>query len=124
MELFIKNYCGEWTNDSGNRIEIIYKNKKSVLVTFYNSGECQPMLRPWCGNKPAISMAGTLDSESHSTLDIDLSNKENSFQFNLSLDITDSSYKSCIPSIMHIENETFLEQYYNLFGSLSTYKRC
>jgi len=124
MESFIENYCGEWINDSDNRIEIIYKNKRSVLVAFYSSGESHPMLRPWCGNKPAISMVGTLDSESQSTLDIDLSNKENSFQFNLSLDITDSSYKSCTPSIIRIENETFLEQYYNLFGSLSTYKRC
>ncbi len=124
MESFIKYYCGEWKNNSGDRIEIIYKDEESVLVALYKSGENRPMLRPWCSNKPAKSMVGALDSESQTTLDIDLSEKTNSFRLNLSFDINDSNYKSCTPSIIREESEDFLEQYYNLIGPLDRYEKC
>jgi len=124
MKSFIENYCGEWKNDSGNCIEIKYQNEQSVLVTIFSSGENFPMPRPWCGNKPAMSMLGTLDSETQSSLDIDLSVKSNSFCLNLSIDLTDSNYNSCILSIIRLEDEGFLEQYYNLLGPLSRYKKC
>ena len=124
MGSFIKYYCGQWENSSDSRIDIKYKDESSVLVTLYKPGQNSPMLRPWCGNKPAVSMVGILDSESHFTLDINLSENANSFQLNLSFDITDPSYKTCIPSIIREEGEDFLEQYYALIGSLNSYIKC
>lgn len=124
MESFIENYCGEWISESGYRIEIEYQNEQSVFVAFYSSGENHPMSRPWCNNKPAMSMLGTLDSETQATLDIDLSEKTNSFCLNLSFDFTDSDYSSCTPSIIRLEDEHFLEQFYNLLGPLDRYKKC
>jgi len=124
MESFIENYCGEWRSESGYRIEIEYQNEQSVFVAFYSSAESHPVLRPWCNNKPAMSMIGTLDSETQASLDIDLSEKTNSFCLNLSFDFTDSDYSSCTPSIIRLEDESFLEQYYNLLGPLDSYIKC
>jgi len=124
MASFIENYCGEWRSESGYRIKIEYQNEQSVLVAFYSSAESHPMPRPWCNNKPAMSMLGTLDSETQATLDIDLSEKTNSFCLNLSFDFTDSNYSSCTPSIIRLEDDNFLEQYYKLLGPLDEYKKC
>ena len=124
MYSFIKNYCGEWKNDFGNRIVIEYEDEQSVRVEFYRSGEKTPMLRPWCGDKPATYMLGTLDSETESSLDIDLSEDTNSFCLNLSFDFIDQNYRSCDPSIIRIEDESYLEQYYKLLEPLSRYKKC
>ena len=124
MNSFIENYCGEWKNDFGNRIVIKYKDDQSVLVEFYRSGENTPMIRPWYGDKPATSMLGTLDSETEATLNINLSDNTNSFCLNLSIDFIDDGYSSCTPSIIRLENEDYLEQYYKLLEPLSEYKKC
>ena len=124
MTSFIENYCGEWENESGNRIEIKFMNEKSVLATFYRTGEENPMPRPWLGNKPARSMLGTLNTESQASLDIDLSDGANSFCLNLSFDFTGPDYNTCTPSIIRLEGEEFLEQYYELLEPLHKYKKC
>jgi len=124
MESFIKNFCGEWKNNTGNRLQIKYKNNSTALVTFYMPDESHPMLRPWCSDKPATSMVGTLDTETEAELDIDLSDNTNSFKLNLSFDISDSGYNSCVPSIIRNEDEGYLDQYYYLIGSLNRYEKC
>jgi len=124
LNSFIKNYCGIWKNDSGERLEIEYLNEHKVLVSFYRLGSDLPIIRPWCGDKPATNMIGTLDEETQGSLDIDLSNGTNSLCLNLSFDFTDSSYKSCSPSIIRNETQAFLNQYYHLLGSLKQYEKC
>ena len=69
-------------------------------------------------------MIGTLDAETQSSLDIDLSDGTNSFCFNLGFDFTTADYSNCYPSIIRLEEEKYLEQYYQLLGDLNEYRKC
>lgn len=92
-------------------MEISLNQDETVSVNFYRSGENIPMLRPWLNDSPAVGM---LDPEGGS-LDIALSEKENSFCLNLYFDLSDGSYRRVEPSIIRYETEGFLEQYYCFF---------
>jgi len=104
-------------------MEISLIQSETVSVNFYRAGEVTPMLRPWLNDSPAIGMQGTLDPEGGS-LDIALSENENSFCLNLYFDITDGSYRKVEPSIIRDEEEEFLEQYYSFVEPLESYKKC
>ncbi len=81
------------------------------------------MLRPWLNDSPAIGMQGTPDPEGGS-LDIALSENENSFCLNWYFDITERSYRKVEPSIIRDEEEDFLEHYYSFVEPLASYEKC
>ena len=39
-------------------------------------------------------------------------------------DFTKSDYSACTPSIIRLEDDEFLEQYYDLLGDLKEYNKC
>jgi hypothetical protein len=122
LNSYIENYCGFWRSESGNRMEISLNQDETVSVNFYRAGENIPMLRPWLNDSPAVGMLGTLDPEGGS-LDIALSEKENSFCLNLYFDLSDGSYRRVEPSIIRYETEGFLEQYYCFVEPLESYEK-
>lgn len=124
MDSFIENYCGNWKDDYGHRLDINLVTEFQVKVDFYRAGEPHPMLRPWFENKPAQDMIGVLDSESQSALDILLAGDSDRFCLNLSFDVADSSYRSVVSSIIRYEEDEHFEKYYHLLGPLGHYKKC
>jgi hypothetical protein len=123
LDNYIENYCGTWRNKSGNRIEISLDQHDRVKVNFYRAGENFPFLRPWVQGRPAQGMLGTLDPEGGS-LNISLSDGENSFCLNLYFDVYYDSYQRLEPSIIRYAAEDFLEKYYLSIGTLETYEKC
>jgi hypothetical protein len=123
LDSYIENYCGIWNSESGNRIEISLKHDEVVSVNFYQAGEDTPMLRPWLNDSPAAGMIGTLDPEGGS-LDIALSENENSFCLNLYFNLIEGSYRRVESSIIRDEAEGFLEQYYCFIEPLGSYEKC
>jgi hypothetical protein len=104
-------------------MEISLNKNETVRVNFYRAGEENPMLRPWLNDSPALAMLGTLDSEGGS-LDIALSENENSFCLSMYFDISDGSYRRIEPSIIRNEEEDFLDQYYCFVEPLESYEKC
>jgi len=123
LDSYIENYCGIWISESGNRIEISLKQDEVVSVNFYRAGENTPMLRQWLNDSPAAGMLGTLNPEGGS-LDIALSEYENSFCLNLYFNLIDGSYRRVEPSLIRDESEGFLDQYYCLIEPLESYEKC
>ncbi len=123
MNSYIEKYCGLWESESGNRLEVSLSNNETVSVKLYRAGEVKPMSRPWLNNSPAVNMVGKLDPEGGS-LDIALSEYENSFSLNLVFDLSDRNYKKVLPSIIRYEKDHFWEQYYDCIGPLEPYQRC
>ncbi|PKI16309.1 hypothetical protein [Colwellia sp. 12G3] len=103
-------------------MEISLNQDETVSVNFYRARENIPMVRPWLNDSPAVGMLGTLDPEGGS-LDIALSEKENSFRLNLYFDLSDGSYRRVEPSIIRYETEGFLEQYYCFVEPLESYEK-
>lgn len=67
---WIDNYAGTWTDDDGRTLSITPCGESTAAVTLLVNG--QPMLRPWCGNKPTERLRGTYRSGSGPELDVEL----------------------------------------------------
>ena len=124
MNSYIDNFEGVWKDKMGNCLEIKVIDDYHCTVTFKSGDQETPLRRPWFNDQPAIDMIGTYDPQYGPSLDIELAEKGTGFLLSIDFDFTMSSldnYQEIVPSIIRNEEDSFLEQYYHLLGSLNRF---
>lgn len=123
LDLYINHYCGEWENEEGHFLLIEPIDEVHVHVTYMQSAEKGPLLRPWLNNMPASMMIGTCQEEIDTSLDVELSNPGDRFVLNLDISFQFDDYNTMLQSIIRYEADRHFQKYYRLFGALKPFRR-
>jgi len=67
---WIDNYAGAWVDNEGRLLEIKIRGETKAEVNLLVNG--YPMIRTWCGDKPAEDLIATYSPCCGPDLDIDL----------------------------------------------------
>lgn len=120
---WIDNYAGTWGDDEGRTLIISPRDDSTADVTLLVDG--QPMLRPWCRNKPAEGLRATYNPADGPGLDIELGRPGFSLDVNYEFvgTILPEEPESLSVGVSRHESDTKAEGFIRLFGKLDRYKR-
>lgn len=120
---WIDNYAGAWGDDEGRTLIITPCGETTADVTLLVEG--RPMLRPWCGNKPAEGLRATYSPGCGPDLDINLGRP--GFSLNVNYEANDpmapDEPESLSVGVSRYESDTGAEAFVRLFGKLGRYRR-
>lgn len=120
---WVDNYAGTWSDDEGRTRVITPRGESTAEVTLLVNG--RPMLRPWCGNKPAEGLGGTYRPGSGPDLDIVLGRPGFSLNVNYEADdpMAPDEPESLSVGVSRYESAAAAEKFVRLFGKLGRYRR-
>ena len=120
---WIENYAGTWSNDEGMTLVITPRGETIAKVTLLVDG--RPMLRPWCGNKPAEGLRGTYRPCSGPDLNIELGRPGFSLNVNYESDdpMAPDEPESLSVGVSRYETDGSAEEFMKLIGKLGRYRR-
>lgn len=120
---WIKNYAGTWQNEEGKTLVIRIQDDENAAVDLLTHGS--PMIRPWCGDKPAVGMSAKYDSFEGPDIEVDLGRPGFSLSLNYELDdmIIPAEFESLSIGISMYESDKKAKQFSKLFGNLGRYRR-
>jgi hypothetical protein len=120
---WIDNYAGTWSDDEGRTLVITPRGETTAEVTLLVDG--RPMLRPWCGDKPAVGLRGSYRPGSGPDLDIELGRPGFSLNVNYESDdpMAPEEPESLSVGVSRYETDEAAEQFVRLFGKLGRYRR-
>jgi hypothetical protein len=121
----INKFVGTWKNESGNTLEILSNDKKSLKVNFISGLTGKPVIREFFDNKNSLDLYAELDFY-ESSLVVELWNKGKGFQLVLLYDWIDLNGESgyyLAPGISQYIDSNLTDQYGHLFLPLEYYKR-
>jgi hypothetical protein len=72
-------FIGKWKNKTGNILEIMPKDNKSLKVSFFSGQTGKPIIREYFENKETINMNAELDYY-ETSLEVDLWTEDKGFQ--------------------------------------------
>jgi len=120
---WIDNYAGTWKDEEGRTLTITPRGETTCDVTLLVEG--RPLLRPWCGNKPAEGLRATYSPRDGPDLDIDLGRP--GFSLNVNYEPADpmapDEPESLSVGVSRYESDTKAEAFVLLFGKLGRYRR-
>lgn len=119
-------FIGKWRNETGNILEIIPNDNKSVKVSFFSGQTGKPIIREYFENKESINMNAELDFY-ETSLEVDLATKEKGFKLSLLHDWIDFRNETpcyCLAAgLTNNYGDDYTEKYGGLFMPLDYYKR-
>jgi hypothetical protein len=120
---WIDNYAGTWEDGEGRTLIITPRSETTAEVTLLADG--RPMLRPWCGNKPAEGLRARYNPGHGPGLDIDLGRPGFSLNVNYESDdpMAPDQPESLSVGVSRYESDTEADAYVELFGKLGRYRR-
>lgn len=120
---WIDNYAGTWDDDEGRTLVITPRSDTTADVTLLVDG--QPLLRPWCKNKPAEGLRASYSPADGPGLEIELGRPGFSLSVNYEFDGPNLRRGTRKPfcDISRFESDTLVEAFVQLFGKLGRYKR-
>jgi hypothetical protein len=120
---WIDSYAGTWDDDEGRTIVITPRSDTTADVTLLV--DRQPLLRPWCKNKPAEGLRATYSPADGPGLEIELGRPGFSLSVNYEFDGPNFAEgpESLSVDISRFESDTLVEAFVRLFGKLGRYKR-
>ena len=120
MKFGIDKFLGIWVSDDLLRLEIVKVDETSAAVSLYAQGGF-PMKRPFFKNAPTVDMPARYD-DYDGAFRVDLWEETKGFQLNLQYeeryDLDQFRRESLVPALTRHEQDVFLAQYYQLFGTL------
>jgi len=125
MTFGIERYIGTWQNSEGYRLEITKVDdlRASASLASPSGG---PVERPYFENKLTVDMIALYD-DYVGVLRVDLWRPNSGFILELvhepAYDLDDEQSEAIVPALSQYEEDTFLDQFHNLFGRLSHFTR-
>ena len=125
MVFGIERYIGLWRNAEGFQLEIKGLDEQLASASLF-SPFGPPIDRPYYKGKPTVSMPATYD-DYRGTMAVELWRGESGFVLELlheaAYDLDESQRESLVPALSRYEEDSFLDQYYDLLGCQSHYTR-
>jgi len=127
MHSYIENYIGDWQSESGKRLNISKIDDKTASVSFFAPPGNQPILRPWCDNKPSVNMIAKYNPAVSPELVVELWNKGKGFtlhlNFVLAYELDKDRRNSLTIALSRYKEDDFLDEHYSLFEPLEHYTK-
>ena len=125
MKFGIDKFSGIWTSEDGYKLEITKVDDSSALVSFY-APEGNPINRPYFNNEPTLKMPSVYDDYS-GDFSVYLWQSGKGFSLDLRYEETYAldqfQREALIPALTRFEDDSFLDQYYDLFGNLNHFTK-
>jgi len=122
----IDKFIGTWENDAGNLLVIKKSTDLSALVSFFTGQNPLPAIRSYYENRPSIGMYSYL-TDCGATIEVDLWERGKGFSLHLTYEHAYELDKACrdslVPALSRYEENSYLDQYYQLFEPLKHYTR-
>jgi len=120
---WIDNYAGTWGDNEGRTLIITPRSDRTADVTLLVDG--QPILRPWCRNKPTEGLRATYSPADGPGMDIELGRP--GFSLNVNYEFVDPNLPKELESlsvdVSRYESDAVAEAFVRQFGKLERYKR-
>lgn len=126
LESSVSKFIGEWVDSEGNRLIITKQASGKTVVSFLRGADSVPITRPYYGGRPSTEMCTRL-RDYGSTMEVDLWIGEKGFVLHLTYEhayeFDKNRRDSLVPGLSRRQEDSFLEEYYHLFGSLKHYTK-
>ena len=126
MAFDIDRYIGLWRNAEGFLLEIKKIDEQRASASLY-SPVGPPIDRPYLEDKPSVNMPATYD-DYVGTMTVQLWREKSGFTFELLHEpahkLDEFQREALVPTLSRYEEDSFLDQYRDLFGQLQHYTRC
>ena len=122
----IDKFIGTWENDAGNLLVIKKRTGLSALVSFLTRPNALPAIRSYWEDKPSIGMYSYL-TDCGATIEVDLWERGKGFSLHLTYEhayeLDKARRDSLVPALSRYEEDSYLDQYYQLFEPLKLYTK-
>ncbi len=126
MESDIDKFIGEWVDNDENRLMITKESYGKAVVSFLRGADSVPIARPYYDGRPSTQMCAKL-RDYGSTMEVDIWVSGKGFDLHLTYEhayeLDENRRDSLVPSLSRRMEDSFLDEYYHLFGSLRHYTR-
>jgi hypothetical protein len=126
MKSDIDKFEGTWLDEYGFRLIILKETNRKAIVSILSGSDERPIIRPYYNNLPSLNMNAIL-CDYGSSIEVDLWKSGKGFnlvltyEYNYMLD--NNKLDSLVPAITRYKEDSFLEQYYKIFGSLKHFNK-
>jgi hypothetical protein len=125
MKFGIDKFLGIWVSDDLLRLEIVKVDETSAVVSLYTQGGI-PITRPFFENTPTVDMPARYD-DYYGEFSVVLWEETKGFELHLQYEeryaLDQFKRESLVPSLTRHGQDVFLDQYYQLFGTLKHFTK-